>query len=56
MTRTQAAVVRKEVVVAAPIERAFSVFTERFGDFKPPGPGGACEPSAAGAGRPGMPP
>jgi uncharacterized protein YndB with AHSA1/START domain len=30
------AVVRKEIVVRAPIERAFSVFTERFGDFKPP--------------------
>jgi uncharacterized protein YndB with AHSA1/START domain len=36
MTQTQAPVVRKEVVVAAPIARAFSVFTERFGDFKPP--------------------
>lgn len=28
-------VVRREVVVDAPIERAFEVFTERFGDFKP---------------------
>ena len=28
--------VRKQVVVDAPIERAFSVFTGRFGDFKPP--------------------
>ncbi|HEY6414987.1 MAG TPA: SRPBCC family protein, partial [Acidimicrobiales bacterium] len=28
-------VVRKEIVVEAPIERAFSVFTDRFGDFKP---------------------
>ena len=36
MTQTQAAVVRKQIVVAAPIARAFSVFTERFGDFKPP--------------------
>jgi uncharacterized protein YndB with AHSA1/START domain len=36
MTSTQAAVVRREVVVDAPIERAFSVFTDRFGDFKPP--------------------
>jgi uncharacterized protein YndB with AHSA1/START domain len=36
MTQTQAAVVRKEIVVAAPIARAFMVFTERFGDFKPP--------------------
>jgi len=35
---TQAAdmVVRKEIVVEAAVERAFSVFTERFGDFKPP--------------------
>lgn len=31
-----AAVVRRETVVRAPIERAFTVFTERFGDFKPP--------------------
>jgi uncharacterized protein YndB with AHSA1/START domain len=30
------AVVRKQIVVEAPIERAFGVFTERFGDFKPP--------------------
>jgi uncharacterized protein YndB with AHSA1/START domain len=36
MTQTQAPVVRKAVVVAAPIARAFSVFTKRFGDFKPP--------------------
>ena len=36
MTQTDAATVRKQVVVDAPIERAFSVFTERFGDFKPP--------------------
>ena len=36
MTQTQAAVVRKQIVVAAPIGRAFTVFTERFGDFKPP--------------------
>jgi uncharacterized protein YndB with AHSA1/START domain len=28
--------VRKRVVVEAPIEHAFSVFTDRFGDFKPP--------------------
>lgn len=35
MTQT-AATVRHRVVVDAPIERAFSVFTERFGDFKPP--------------------
>ena len=36
MTPTQTAVVRREVVVDAPIEQAFSVFTDRFGDFKPP--------------------
>jgi uncharacterized protein YndB with AHSA1/START domain len=35
MTRTTAAVVRKQIVVAAPIAKAFAVFTERFGDFKP---------------------
>jgi len=28
--------VRKQVTVAAPIEHAFAVFTERLGDFKPP--------------------
>ena len=28
-------VVRREVVVDAPIDRAFAAFTERFGDFKP---------------------
>jgi uncharacterized protein YndB with AHSA1/START domain len=36
---TQAAaetVVRRQVTVAAPIGRAFEVFTARFGDFKPP--------------------
>jgi uncharacterized protein YndB with AHSA1/START domain len=27
--------VRHQIVVNAPIERAFAVFTERFGDFKP---------------------
>jgi uncharacterized protein YndB with AHSA1/START domain len=36
MTEAAAAVVRRQIVVEAPIERAFSVFTERFGDFKPP--------------------
>ena len=36
MTQAEAATVRKQVVVEAPIEHAFSVFTERFGDFKPP--------------------
>jgi uncharacterized protein YndB with AHSA1/START domain len=36
MTRAAAEVVSKQIVVEAPIERAFAVFTERFGDFKPP--------------------
>ena len=36
MAQAEAATVRKQVVVEAPIERAFSVFTDRFGDFKPP--------------------
>jgi uncharacterized protein YndB with AHSA1/START domain len=36
MTQADAATVRRQVVVEAPIERAFSVFTGRFGDFKPP--------------------
>jgi uncharacterized protein YndB with AHSA1/START domain len=35
VTRTEAAVVRRQIVVEAPIARAFAVFTERFGDFKP---------------------
>ena len=36
MAKTGAAAVRKQIVVEAPIERAFTVFTDRFGDFKPP--------------------
>ena len=36
MTQVAAAVVRREIVVDVPIEKAFAVFTERFGDFKPP--------------------
>ena len=36
MTQTDAAAVRKQIVVEAPAEKAFAVFTERFGDFKPP--------------------
>jgi uncharacterized protein YndB with AHSA1/START domain len=36
MTETDAATIRKNVVVDAPIDRAFTVFTDRFGDFKPP--------------------
>jgi uncharacterized protein YndB with AHSA1/START domain len=35
MTQAQTAV-HLELVVDAPIERAFAVFTERFGDIKPP--------------------
>src|SRR5688500_17261322 len=35
MTQAPAAAVRKQVVVEAPQERAFAVFTENFGDFKP---------------------
>jgi uncharacterized protein YndB with AHSA1/START domain len=34
MTGSDSAV-RKRIVVGASIERAFSVFTDRFGDFKP---------------------
>ena len=36
MTRTEVPVVRKQVVVSAPAEQAFTAFTARFGDFKPP--------------------
>jgi uncharacterized protein YndB with AHSA1/START domain len=36
MTHAAAAVVRRTIVVDAPIEKAFAVFTEGFGDFKPP--------------------
>jgi uncharacterized protein YndB with AHSA1/START domain len=36
MTQTEVAVVRRHIVVDAPITHAFKVFTERFGDFKPP--------------------
>ena len=36
MAQTGAATVRRQIVVDAPIERAFAVFTDRFGDFKPP--------------------
>jgi uncharacterized protein YndB with AHSA1/START domain len=35
MTEATQVVVRRQIIVAAPIERAFTVFTERFGDFKP---------------------
>lgn len=36
MTQATSAAVRAQIVVEAPIERAFTVFTDRFGDFKPP--------------------
>jgi uncharacterized protein YndB with AHSA1/START domain len=36
MTQSAPAVVSRQIIVAAPIERAFEVFTARFGDFKPP--------------------
>ena len=35
MTQTTDALVRKQIIVEAPQERAFRVFTEQFGDFKP---------------------
>jgi uncharacterized protein YndB with AHSA1/START domain len=36
MTEADGATVSRHIVVEAPLDRAFSVFTERFGDFKPP--------------------
>jgi uncharacterized protein YndB with AHSA1/START domain len=36
MTQAADDVVRRQIVVQAPIDRAFAVFTDRFGDFKPP--------------------
>jgi hypothetical protein len=36
MTDAATTGVRRQIVVEAPIEQAFAVFTERFGDFKPP--------------------
>ena len=35
MTQARPVTVRHDVVVDAPVDRAFRVFTERFGDFKP---------------------
>jgi uncharacterized protein YndB with AHSA1/START domain len=35
-TPAAATSIRQEITVAAPIERAFAVFTEDFGAFKPP--------------------
>jgi uncharacterized protein YndB with AHSA1/START domain len=36
MTSPDADVVRRTIVVNAPLDNAFAVFTDRFGDFKPP--------------------
>src|ERR671933_1865691 len=36
MTTAEGTSVRHEITVDAPIERAFTVFTEDFGSFKPP--------------------
>jgi uncharacterized protein YndB with AHSA1/START domain len=36
MTSTTAPAINKQIVVDAPIEEAFHLFTDRFGDFKPP--------------------
>jgi uncharacterized protein YndB with AHSA1/START domain len=36
MTQKAAAVVRKEIIVEVPVERAFMLFTDGFGAFKPP--------------------
>ena len=35
MTQAESAVVRRQIMVDAPLEKAFTVFTDRFGDFKP---------------------
>jgi uncharacterized protein YndB with AHSA1/START domain len=35
MTQARPMTVRHHVVVNAPLDRAFTVFTEKFGDFKP---------------------
>jgi uncharacterized protein YndB with AHSA1/START domain len=35
MSPSEETTVRRELTVDAPLERAFAVFTERFGDFKP---------------------
>ncbi len=36
MTKTTTTLVRKDIIVDAPVEHAFTVFTQRIGDFKPP--------------------
>ena len=35
MSQAMSTVVHRQIIVQAPIERAFAVFTDRFGDFKP---------------------
>src|SRR3954465_1087621 len=40
-------VVRREIVVQAPLEKGFTVFTWRFGDIKPPEPTPPGPPIAA---------
>jgi uncharacterized protein YndB with AHSA1/START domain len=35
MTQAQPVTIRHAIVVNAPLDKAFRVFTERFGDFKP---------------------
>jgi uncharacterized protein YndB with AHSA1/START domain len=35
MTQASATTVHRHIVVEAPIDQAFTVFTDRFGDFKP---------------------
>ena len=36
MTEADPTVVRRQVIVDAPLDIAFETFTQRFGDFKPP--------------------
>lgn len=36
MSQEVAEAVRKQIVLEVPVEKAFTTFTERFGDFKPP--------------------
>jgi len=36
MSQPASPTVRKQIVVSAPVEEAFVMFTEKFGDFKPP--------------------
>jgi uncharacterized protein YndB with AHSA1/START domain len=35
MTQSEAPVVRRQIVVGAPVDKAFALFVERFGDIKP---------------------